>query len=368
MSRPKVLFVGDTLLETTNASDPFCQVEEIWNNHDLIILNLENPITETCCPPQTKAATLFVDPTALKWLSRFKHKVVVCFANNHIFDCGESGLEATKKNLNDANIKYCPLDKPLSINVSHFRITIYSLYEAIDNEFQRSFLKLDGSNSHWPGKDEFRIAFCHWGDEYMLLPSPKVVRTAERLRRKGFDAVVGHHSHSSQSVSVNSDGSIVAYSLGNFNFPDPLWSKDPEWFMARIGYMLSIQLNSGGISWQRHCCLMDEWGVPELLSSKSAHNYFRDLDKISSKYILLNDLLLNLVYLRHSSRLFLKSNVLFGWFPRIKKGGLRQVWLFVLWAVNYRQILRYPFVFLTRDRLWRRYSRFLREKADSMES
>ena len=242
MAGPRILFVGDTLLRASDGSDPLRNVEQIWNQHDLIVLNLENPITETCRPEQVKAAILFSVPSAVNWLTRFKDKIVVSFANNHIFDCGNSGLAETKKHLDEAGIKYCPLDEPFSITVLGRKITLYSLYDGIENEFQRSFLNFSGPINKCLAMNEFPIAFCHWGDEYMLIPSPKVVNTADRLRRLGFSVIVGHHSHSSQGVSMDADGCLTAYSLGNFNFPDPQWLKGPQWIVARLGYMLSIEL------------------------------------------------------------------------------------------------------------------------------
>lgn len=244
MPCPRILFVGDTLLETRDGSDPFSHIGEIWNQHDLIIINLENPMSEICQPRQVKAALLFTAPSAVKWLERFRDKLVVCFANNHIFDCGFSGYKETVRHLSEAGIKHCPLDRPFFTTVSGINLSIHALYREIQNDFQRSFNEPNILSDKFLPANEFSIAFCHWGDEYVLMPNPKVVKTADRLRTMGFRAIVGHHSHSAQGITVHPDGCIVSYSLGNFNFPDSLWLDPPGWTLPRLGYMLSLQVGA----------------------------------------------------------------------------------------------------------------------------
>jgi hypothetical protein len=44
------------------------------------------------------------------------------------------------------------------------------------------------------------------------------------------------------------------------------------------------------------------------------------------------------------------------------------MFLFFLWAANYRQIAKYPFTMLKPDELWRRHSEFLEEWNDYLKS
>jgi hypothetical protein len=363
MVAPKILFVGDTLLWTSNKSDPIRHAEQVWSEHDLIVVNLENPITQNCRPPEVKAAILHSSPSVIKWLQRFRDKVVVSLANNHILDCGLSGLTDTKKHLEEAGIRYCPLDEPLSITLSGLKVSIYSLHIGIDNEFQQSFLSDNNLLKKTFLADEYQIAFCHWGDEYMLLPSPNVVNTSDRLRRLGFRVIVGHHSHSAQGVFLDSEGRLTAYSLGNFNFPDSLWAEDPQWIVARLGYMLSVQLNDDGVSWKRFHYLMNGYGAPFCVTAGCVDSYFNDIDKMLKEYLSVGAAIRQIVYLRHSSRKFVLNNLCYGWFPRIRKGGIRQFLLLLSWSLDYRQIVRYSFMFFPEDRYWKRFARFSKEWA-----
>ncbi len=355
-------------METRDGSDPFTHIEEIWNQHDLIIINLENPITEICQPLEVKAALLFTAPSAVKWLERFRDKLIVCFANNHIFDCGISGYQETMRQLSEAGIMFCPLDSPFSITVSGTKVTVYALYKEIENDFQKSFNGSQASPNRFLPVNEFSIAFCHWGDEYVLIPNPKVVKTAARLRAMGFRAIVGHHSHSAQGMAIYPDGCVTAYSLGNFNFPSSLWLDPPGWILPRLGYMLSLKAGALPPVWERRYYMIDKFGSPVPLTLDSIDHYFKDIDGLLDKYLSFSSLQSYFYYLSHASRQILKNNFSHGWLPRIRKGGAKQMFLFFLWAVNYRQIAKYPFSMLKSDELWRRHSEFLEEWSNYLKS
>jgi hypothetical protein len=289
-------------------------------------------------------------------------------ANNHIFDCGDAGYKETLKHLSEAGIRYCPLDRPFSTTITGTKLTIYSLYREIENDFQKSFNDLNVSQEKFLPKNELPIAFCHWGDEYVLLPKPRVVKTAARLRTMGFRAIVGHHSHSAQGMTIHPDGCVTAYSLGNFNFPDSLWLDPPGWLLPRLGYMLSLEAGAQPPVWERINYMIDRFGSPVPLTLDSIDRYFQDIDTLLVKYLTFSSLDSYCYYLSHSSRQVLKSNLCYGWLPRIRKGGAKQMFLFLLWAANYRQIASYPFAMLKSDALWRRYSEFVEGWTDYLKS
>jgi hypothetical protein len=191
---------------------------------------------------------------------------------------------------------------------------------------------------------------------------------ADRLRKMGFRAIVGHHSHSAQGVAIHPDGCVTAYSLGNFNFPDPLWLDPPGWTLPRLGYMLSLQAGAQPPLWRRYCYMIDKFGRPIPLTLDSIDRYIKAMDRLLDKYLSLSYLHGHFYYLSHSSRQILKNNFSYGWLPRIRKGRAKQMFLFFLWAVNYRQIAKYPFAMLKSDVFWRRYSEFLEEWCDYLKS
>lgn len=68
-----------------------------------------------------------------------------------------------------------------------------------------------------PADVAFRVLCPHWGHELEAFPRPAQVRRAHRQLAR-WDMVVGHHSHCPQPITLERDGRLVAYSLGNFTF------------------------------------------------------------------------------------------------------------------------------------------------------
>ncbi len=63
------------------------------------------------------------------------------------------------------------------------------------------------------------VVLLHWGNQFTDLPSPTQRRAAHALIDAGADLVVGHHPHVLQGLEPYRRG-LIAYSLGNFLFPD----------------------------------------------------------------------------------------------------------------------------------------------------
>ena len=114
--------------------------------------------------------------------------------------------------------------------------------------------------------------------------------------------------------------------------------------------------------------MIDKFGSPCPLTLDFIDIYFKEIDRLLNKYLSFSTLHCYFSYLSHSSRQILKSNFRYGWLPRIRKGGTKQMALFLLWAANYRQIIRYPFIMSKPDCLWKCYSQFLGEWSEYLES
>ncbi len=95
----KILFVGDTMLARSigegikNGENPFVYVQDEFDNHDLVVANLETVISE---PGEGKRNTqkLYTFNAPVESLSVLKSSgvEVVSLANNHTMDYGSSGL------------------------------------------------------------------------------------------------------------------------------------------------------------------------------------------------------------------------------------------------------------------------------------
>lgn len=63
----------------------------------------------------------------------------------------------------------------------------------------------------------FILVLLHWGWEHHLRAVPRQREEAHRLIDAGADAIVGHHSHTLQTVETYR-GKPVYYGIGNFIF------------------------------------------------------------------------------------------------------------------------------------------------------
>jgi poly-gamma-glutamate capsule biosynthesis protein CapA/YwtB (metallophosphatase superfamily) len=68
---------------------------------------------------------------------------------------------------------------------------------------------------------DFLVVFIHWGWEYEPEPRDLQVSAARALVAAGADVIVGHHPHVVQRFE-RIDDAVVAYSVGNFLFDQPL--------------------------------------------------------------------------------------------------------------------------------------------------
>lgn len=183
---------------------------------DFIAVNLEGPVT-TAAICQKKAYSFKFSPETAELLSANKINLAN-LANNHSADCGEKGMNDTKKYLDDAAVDYFGGDKPsdsyfvkevggkkiafASIDNTLKKININDFYQLIND------LKKD---------NDYVAVNIHWGYEYNKLPSAEQRAIAYRLIDNGADVIIGHHPHITQPMEVYKNKAIF-YSLGNFIF------------------------------------------------------------------------------------------------------------------------------------------------------
>lgn len=211
------------------------KILDIFLDSDIVHINLENPISDQSFR-QKKGISLKAPPNIIKYLRGYN--ISVCnLANNHIMDCGESGLLDT-------------IDLLESNEIHYYGIGPYKKYLLIKDE--DISIALISSCSSWGGKegpvfDKTNIApynFClaevkeivddiksnfnidiiiynyHGGTEFNIIPEPKRRKFLKDIINVGVDLVVGHHAHVPQGVEyVNK--SIILYGLGNFCFDLP---------------------------------------------------------------------------------------------------------------------------------------------------
>lgn len=212
---------------------PFIATREILKQGDIVIGNLEAPITSSGDEFIDKRFRFKVRPEAAVALKRagFTH---LSLANNHILDFGAKGLGETLELLDRNAIIHSGAGTDISSarkagrsNVNGVNIAFLSYSLTFPEEF---FAGADRSGTA-PGYPQIftadialekKTADCvivsfHWGGEGEDKPKPYQIATAHKAVEAGADIVIGHHPHVLQGVEFYGNG-VIFYSLGNFAF------------------------------------------------------------------------------------------------------------------------------------------------------
>jgi gamma-polyglutamate biosynthesis protein CapA len=253
----KILFIGDMMfdryirtLAEKRAGDYsfiFSEIKDFLSGYDLVIGNLEGPITGKnsvsvgTAMDEKKNLVFSFDPAVAKvlWESNIK---LVNLGNNHILNQGEEGLAETEKSLEEAGIEYFG-DTGHGQEFSIRKIRGNELAFINYNYSQSgSFEKALGDIKNLKGQSDFVIALPHWGTEYKAGdPGQKIREAAHELVDAGADLVVGTHPHVVQE-SETYKGKKIYYSLGNFIF-DQYFSLD-----TMRGLAVGVEMNPEGKS------------------------------------------------------------------------------------------------------------------------
>lgn len=175
---------------------------------------------------------------------------VVSIANNHTFDLGAKGLEATISQLKENGIKFCgagknieEASKPAVVQLNDKRIAFFAycqygsvyighLKKATETESGINPLDIERciedikNAKQWY---DYVFVLPHWGIEYQFLPTVECHRWAKMMIDAGADGVFASHTHQVQPV-IKYKKRPIAFSMGNFMFPDyymqpprPIW-------------------------------------------------------------------------------------------------------------------------------------------------
>jgi poly-gamma-glutamate synthesis protein (capsule biosynthesis protein) len=247
----RLLFVGDiffdrsirTVMRERGDDFPLSCVAERLHEYDLVVGNLEGPITAFSSVAEGSAVGSpenfqFTFPTSTAAALQRANIQLVNLGNNHIGNFGREGMEMTKRHLNAASVRYFggqAMDIPIYRYISDDRELSFVSYNEFGGLSVASTTELIARE-----EKEGRMVFvyAHWGEEYQ--PPPAHVRAAARaFIDAGASAVFGSHPHVVLEKEVY-EGRPVYYSLGNFLF-DQYWNRE-----VRNGLAVEISLISGG--------------------------------------------------------------------------------------------------------------------------
>jgi poly-gamma-glutamate synthesis protein (capsule biosynthesis protein) len=200
-------------------------IQNILGKSDLLCGNLESPISESVIKSSGFNAPVLA-------VEVIKHFNIVTLANNHIFDCGDEGIEDTIKILTQNGISYVGINKTDDFEPAMFTIKgkkIAVLGCASDELFERTpsskffMLSVDDKRMHKiieksKKNSDFLVMLFHGGEEFIPFPPPSVRKSLKYLIDSGVDFITGHHPHVLSGYESAKANTLIWYSLGDFVF------------------------------------------------------------------------------------------------------------------------------------------------------
>jgi len=223
------------------SADPntvFGPAAAVLRKADLTMVNLETAIT-TGGSPAAKEFTFRAPPSAFTAL-RAAGIDIATMANNHGADYGKVGLADTLAAINSSHFPVVGIGKDAAAAYAPYTTTVRGVRIAVlaASQVQDETLANYTAGSGTPGIasayssrliDAVKaakaagyvvIVYLHWGIEYTSCPDSAQKDLASELDKAGATAVIGTHVHELQGAGWKSDGTYVAYGLGNY-----LWWK-----------------------------------------------------------------------------------------------------------------------------------------------
>ncbi len=247
----KILFTGDIMLdryirqvsEKKGGGFIFAGVQELLAKNDLVISNLEGPITDNpsvSVDSEIGARDNYIftfDPSVAGELAKQNIKLVN-LGNNHILNFGEAGLSKTKENLKNNKIDFFgdPAgEKRLAVWEKNKVKLVFISFNQFEKEAKsKTLADLEQAKKM---KATQIILYTHWGTEFIGQSDAKIKELAHSFIDSGVDLIIGSHPHVVQDKEEYK-GKLIYYSLGNFIF-DQYFSPQTQ-----QGLVVQVEINS----------------------------------------------------------------------------------------------------------------------------
>ena len=167
---------------------------------------------------------------------------LVSLANNHFFDLGPEGAAHAIDLLDYMGIKHCgagrnleEASRPVVYEFDGKTIAFLAFCDWRAETVGWCPFATDEAPGVNPMYDDYVVSeiskykkqydyiavIPHWGKEHTFVTTGQVYKLANKMVKAGADLILGGHTHRIQPV-VKKKTAIIAYSMGNFFFPDRL--------------------------------------------------------------------------------------------------------------------------------------------------
>lgn len=252
----RVVFGGDVMLArgvgrvATLRKDPawpFRSIADFLARADLAFVNLESPFA----PPGMRegAGMIFKARSEMVAGLTLAGIDVVSLANNHVRDCGASGIDHTLELLASQRIAVAGVAQDpedlrggvvLERHGLRFGFLAYT-YDQRNGNYQNddpriALLHVDSMCEDVAAlrdRTNFVVVSMHAGSEYRAKPDRQQVEFARAAIDAGASVVAGHHPHVLQPEEVYREG-LIFYSLGNLVFDQSQRKETRESVLAEV--------------------------------------------------------------------------------------------------------------------------------------
>ena len=283
----RIMFVGDINLgeyytsfghgpgSYLEHSDVFAEVRDLFGQADLVVSNLEAPLTtHNFDPGEPESVVLRGHPRHAKLLADVGFRVLQV-ANNHTVQHGKEGFNQTVSALQEAGIAAVGLNQQdlLTLEIAGERVGFMAASDVPDNtdQCQQSYQRLDAAFVDRVKESVVEVdhlfVLLHWGLESSTAPMDYQRKLTQELSDAGVRGIIGSHPHLFYEV-WQEGGAVAAPSLGNFVF-DLCWDER----LLQSG-VLDIRIENGQLFAELHPvmikvngCLPTPQGAPVRVSS-----------------------------------------------------------------------------------------------------
>ncbi len=168
------------------------------------------------------------------------------------------------------------------------------------------------------------VVSLHWGVEGASYPSPRQIRLGRQLVDAGASVVLGHHPHVVQGIE-RYRGGLIAYSLGNFQFP-------PDDAPTDETFVLSVRLGRDGVlGYELTPVRIGNDGIPVPAADGEREVLLERVARLSGH--IQRDRMSEDEWFSRIARIHLLGN-LEAWGIRVRRYGAFEVPRFLLWCLH----------------------------------
>lgn len=206
----------------------FEKVSGLLKNTDLVVANLEGPITDNSSvsagtmPGEKNHLVFTFDKSLAKTLSE-SNIGLVNVGNNHSLNFGQSGFDQTKTNLSSENVDYFGElmrggeDINYIAHVNGYKIGFVNYNQFVCQAAPKCVSIAVENIGSLKKQADLVVVYTHWGAEYKTDVSQNTKNLGHQFIDSGADLVIGSHPHVVQEKEEYR-GHWIYYSLGNFIF------------------------------------------------------------------------------------------------------------------------------------------------------